>query len=432
MGSSDPDQSIPVALLEEWRGLLLRYGNEEAYTQLRADAERAVARWVWAANESQLHRIEPFVRELGTLPEPELLPQAPRPPRNAELYGYDRHDRIVLVRTYDDTEDVEEFLLHAPDEITSIEFTSDPASPSGISRWRLGEGRVQELITSWQPGTEGNTSRLSVTQYLYAGERVERVQKETFDLSSGDRTDDSLTIPTYASDGRVLELRWRESPIWQKEFVVYRRPPEDLPGLAAQRAALVSKLTETIAEAVISSHPPDRLYGLVLAYGEGSVGAAAPLFEAARRYLLEGSAEARPPEGVGDDPTILWNPVLVEPEDYLAEGIDPAPYDRQVMEEAVWHSFEEDTEFENAFHEYRRTGALIDRDNGHSAVNALWREVATRLTSLDWKGRLDVTDDFVVLAYPYDPPDDDIRAALKHSLTPARFVEFEAKGWIPG
>ncbi len=176
MGSSDPDRGVPVALLEEWRGLLLRYGNEEAYTQLRADAERAVARWVWAANGSQLHRIEPFVRELGTLPEPKLLPQAPRPPRNAELYGSDRHDRIVLVRTYDDTEDVEEFLLHAPDEITSIEFTSDPASPSGISRWRLGEGRVQELITSWQPGTEGNTSRLSVTHYLYAGERVERVQ----------------------------------------------------------------------------------------------------------------------------------------------------------------------------------------------------------------------------------------------------------------
>ncbi len=219
MSSSDPDPSIPAALLEEWRGLLLRHGEEaqgqKSYTELRADAEAAVARWVWAADGSQLHRIEPFVRELGTLPEPELLPQAPSPPVNAELYGYDRHERIVLVRTYGDSEDVleEEFLLHAPDEITSIEFTPDPPSPSGISRWRLGDGRVQELITGWRPGTGGNTSRLSVTHYLYAGERVERVQEETFDLSSGDCTDGSLTIPTYASDGRVLELRWRKNPI---------------------------------------------------------------------------------------------------------------------------------------------------------------------------------------------------------------------------
>ncbi len=439
MGPSGPDRGIPVALLEEWRGLLLRYGDEAAYTQLRADAEGAVARWVWAANESQLHRIEPFVRELQTMPEPKLLREAPRPPVNAELYGYDRHDRIVLVRTYDDTGDEsgEEFLLHAPDEITSIGFSSmDPPSRPAMRRWRLCEGRVQELIEAPGTGTEEATSPLSVTHYLHEGERVERMQKETFDLSSGDRSDDSLTIPTYAGDGRVLELRWRESPIWQKEFVVYRRPPEDLPELDAQRAALASKLTETIAEAVICSHPPDRLYGLVLAYGDSlpPYVAAAALFEAARRYRLEGGEEPQPPEAVvdpGDLLHVLWDPTWAEPEDYLPDGVDPAPYDRQVLEDAVQEPLV-DSELNRAFCEYQRTGALIDRDNGHSAVTALWREVATRLTKLDWNGRLDVTDDFVVLAYPYDPPDDDIRAALEHSLTPARFAELEAKGWIPG
>lgn len=435
MNLADPDRSIPVALLERWRGLLSRYGDE-AYTQLRSDGEAAVARWVWAAGKSQLHRIEPFARELDALPEPKLLPQAPRPPVNAELYGYDQHDRIVLVRTYGDSGHVwfEEFLLHAPGEITSIKFTSDPPSRLAIRRWRLREGRVRELIEAAGPGTESTS--FSLTHYLYAGERVEHVKEEEFDLSSGDRTDDWLTIPTYASDGRVQELRMHETPVWQEEFVVYRRPSEDLPELAAQRAALTQKLTETITEVVISSHPPGRLYGLVLEYGEGGVcPTAAALFEAARRYWLGGGAESHSPEAVADRRDLwhrLWDPTWTEPEDYLPEGVDPAPYDREAMEDDVQRPFEEHPELNRAFDEYQRTGALVDRDDGRSAVDALWWEVAARLTKLDWKGRLDVTDDFVVLACPLEARGDDIRAALKHSLTPARFAEFEAKGWVPG
>lgn len=437
MSSSDPDRGIPAAVLERWRGLLLRYGNEEAYTQLRADAEGAVARWVWAAAGSELHWIEPFARELGALPEPKLLSQAPRPPVNAELYGYDQHERIVLVRTYGDTGDVceEEFLLHAPGEITSIEFSiADLPSRLGVRCWRLGEGQVQELIKAGgRPGAEGYTSRVSVTQYLYEGERVERVQEETLELPSGDRSD-RLTIPTYAGDGRVLELRMRGTG-WQEE-VVYRRPAEDLPELDAQRAALASRLTETIAEAVICSHPPDRLYGLVLAYGDSLTPyvAAAALFEAARRHLLAGGAEPQLSEAVaapGDLWHSLWDPTWAEPEDYLPEGVDPAPYDREAMEDAVQDPLV-DPELNRVFYEYQRTGALVDRDDGRSAVNALWWEVAAWLTKLDWNGRLDVTDDFVVLAYPFDPRGDDIRASLQHSLTQARFAEFEAKGWIPG
>ncbi len=219
--------------------------------------------------------------------------------------------------------------------------------------------------------------------------------------------------------------------------MIYRRPPEDLPDLAAQRAALAGKLTETIAEAVISSHPPDRLYGLVLEYGEGGVyPTAAALFEAARRHLLGGGEEPHPP-WTGSDRTDLWHglwdPTWAEPEDYLPEGVDPAPYDREAMEDDVQRPFEAKPELSRAFLEYQRTGALVDRDGGHSAVNALWWEVAVRLTQLDWKGRLDITDDFVVLAYPIaSSRGDDIRAALEHSLTPARFAELEAKGWIPG
>jgi hypothetical protein len=111
----------------------------------------------------------------------------------------------------------------------------------------------------------------------------------------------------------------------------------------------------------------------------------------------------------------------------LPDGVDPAPYDRLVMSDAV-QPFD-DPELDRAFDTYRRTAAVVDRDE-YGAVDALWREVAARLGGLDWEGLLDVTDDFVVLAYPFEPRDVDILEALRQ-VPPDRYREFDAKGWIP-
>ena len=147
MGES-PDPP-PTGLLEEWRELLLRYGDrgegQESYASVRAGAEAAVARWVWAKAGSQLHRIEPFARERGELPEPELVAEPPMPAANLELYGYDAQGRIVWVRTHGDRGELrrEEFLLHETDQITSIGFSdSNPPRRGSIRRWRLRGGRV--------------------------------------------------------------------------------------------------------------------------------------------------------------------------------------------------------------------------------------------------------------------------------------------------
>jgi len=127
----------------------------------------------------------------------------------------------------------------------------------------------------------------------------------------------------------------------------------------------------------------------------------------------------------------LWDPwTSPEPDEYLPEGVDPEPYDQRVMDDATSGPFE-DPELKCACEHYSRNATLIHRDDGERAVNGLLLDVAGRLTELDWNGRLDVTDDFVVLAYSYDQYADDVAATLKHSLTPARYADFVGRDWIP-
>ncbi len=222
----------------------------------------------------------------------------------------------------------------------------------------------------------------------------------------------------------------------------------ELPDLAAQRATLTATLTEVIAEAVISSEPPGQLYGIVLGHGN-PVGASwlptvAPLFEAYRRYLLDTAAgtgavpqNALPPESDEEYyvdsllSDLLWEPWKgLEPEEYLPEAVDPAPYEPRVMADATSGPLE-DPALTRVCEQYSDTAALVDHDDGESAVNGLLLDVAARLTERDWKGRLDVTADFVVLAYEYDPPVEQVAATLEHSLPPERYTDLLARGWIP-
>lgn len=257
--------------------------------------------------------------------------------------------------------------------------------------------------------------------------------------------------PTYAPDGRVLELRVRVTnyePFSQGESVLYRALPENLPNLPAQRETLTRRLSEAIAGALSASDPPGPLYGIVLSYGSllgpDWIPVVSPLFEARRRYLIEAVAptgtlrkSSFPPgsefEYDVDIPLceLLWDPwTSPEPDEYVPEGVDPAPYEPRVIEDSMSDLYT-DPELKRACEQYSQNAALADRDDGERAVKGLLLDVAARLSELDWTGRLAVTEDFVALAYEYGPRQYDVAATLKHSLTPERYAEFEARGWIP-
>ncbi len=74
-----------------------------------------------------------------------------------------------------------------------------------------------------------------------------------------------------------------------------------------------------------------------------------PLFEVTRRYLLDAAEDGE----VEVETVNLWNGMSLAPEDYLPADIDPAPYERRVMEDALAPL--DDPELDQAFETYQHT-----------------------------------------------------------------------------
>jgi hypothetical protein len=424
----------PPRELAEWRELVRDYDAPGSYTRLRDGAEAATTRRVWAKEGSQLHRVEPFARELEELPPVEVLRAPPRRRARTELYGLDARGRIVSVSLYDDDGDLwaETFLLHGTGEVTAVDFfNSDPPQRQTIRRWRPAEGRVEELIQATGPGLEGDDSRLIVGRYRYVGDRVVEIHETDTEVWSGLVTDQLIT-PSYAPDGELLRLDMRHltehdlrltehdpehDPPCKEDSTVYEAPTRPPGDPDWQRAELADTVAEAVAAAVTRQGPPDVLYGLALQFSLGELHAeVSALFAQSRDRLL---AE---PEF---EPVALWDPSWVDAE-HLPRGVAAEWPDRAVPVPAL-----EEPAVVGAFADYRRRAAAIDRDDGVAAIERLWGDIAARLTRRDWGGALEVTADFVALAYPPDPGEEDIRTALARTLPPDRLAEFETAGWIP-
>lgn len=173
-------------------------------------------------------------------------------------------------------------------------------------------------------------------------------------------------------------------------------------------------LVARIADAVKEARPPGPLYGLVLEYGLGGLyGYITPLYEVTRVALIE----------AGKASSGLWDPSWAQ-----FFGLPPG-VPEEVPDRDLDITFSEDPELRGAFERYR--GEQADSEQAYEAIKCLWRDVAVQLTRFDWKGQVDVTGDFVALAYPTEPAWFEVRRALRNSLGAERFQEFEAKGWIP-
>jgi hypothetical protein len=183
---------------------------------------------------------------------------------------------------------------------------------------------------------------------------------------------------------------------------------------AAQRATLTACVVARIADAVGDAYLPGTLYGLVLEYSLGGLSAYIwPLYELTRLSLLE----------TGKKPHALWDPSWAEgdqlppgvPEELRERNIDVPLYEDEQLTQAFWHY----------------CGGPPNNDKTYDAMESLWLDVAAALTQYDWNDRVEVTDDFVAVAYPMEGTDAEICLGLEHSLGPERFRQFESRGWIP-
>jgi hypothetical protein len=180
-----------------------------------------------------------------------------------------------------------------------------------------------------------------------------------------------------------------------------------------QRAALAAQVIELIAGTAGAAQPQATLYGLVCAYSLGELRSYTyPLYEVSRDDLL----------AAGEGPRALWDPSWAK---QLPEGVEPELPDRDLNVE-----LSDDPELVEKFDRY--LGEPPESNHAYEAIERLWLDVAAGLTGLDWRRRgVAITGDFVALAYPDDPRDEDIRRTLRHSLGAQRYREFESRGWIP-
>ena len=183
----------------------------------------------------------------------------------------------------------------------------------------------------------------------------------------------------------------------------------------AQRETLADALVELIAMAVEDARLPGAIYGLVLAYADGGLATHVyPLYEVTRRAMLDAGVEAYG----------LWDPSWAD--DYaLPPGAPPEMPDRDIEADPY-----RDHRLRELYEVYR--GSPRDSDEALARVDELWLEVAVALTRRDWREHMEITDDFVALAYPQEWLDNDIVRALQRSLGPERFDQLRARGLAPG
>lgn len=181
-------------------------------------------------------------------------------------------------------------------------------------------------------------------------------------------------------------------------------------------AGLKEQVAEKVIRAVRAAELPDVLYGLVLAWEDGGLGSYVwPLYEVTRRSFL----------AAGGPAVALWEPSWAQAGE-LPPGVPEDLPDRD-LEVPLW----EDERLEDEFWSYCGTKFTWEA-RVQFAIERVWREVAKELTRLEWRQLgVNVTDDFVALAYWNQWTVEGIREALRFSFGEEGYQELHERGWVP-
>lgn len=84
-----------------------------------------------------------------------------------------------------------------------------------------------------------------------------------------------------------------------------------------------------------------------------------------------------------------------------------------------------DKKFEQACDWYNQ---LLEKKGSEKPARDLLNQVATDLAKLNWKGKLNTTEDFIVFAVDYEGAD--LKQNVKASVAPKLLAKFKAAGWM--
>lgn len=360
------------------------------YSALKRTCEAQVSRWEWGS--FWLYEIQPFYRERHRISKGRRLKDEPAIIKEGMYqYGIDASDRIVVVRHYSSKSSFdEEFFTYRGGVVESLRFRRPEVS--GVTRCTFRDERIRRF----ERVAVGGAWR---EDYQYDGERLVAV------MTSGVRESSERyrfrEEFSYDAIGRLIQIRRCWFLPAPAEEVMYRRPQkgESVRDLAETiRTKLIAEIPRTLKSARIK----DRAYCVILQYTKED----SPVLPPGLAVGLEKQRQAWQDEKGREARYYVWN----VPEFELSNDARLTLDDAELL-------------------------VACSLFNQHVAVKGNWNatvrllnEVARALMQTSWRGTLNVTDDFVVVALDYE--EEDFRRNVKASVSPERQAILKARGWL--
>jgi hypothetical protein len=361
-----PALEIPAALLERLPDEL-RERIRGDWRAVLEERKTAAVDWRWVANPTGDEDLSPHsVERMGYGPGRRRRLPAPEG-RELTLYGYDADGRTLVSIERDPTGADDTYGLLWHDEAESlalhVQAPRGPWPAQLLAAWRSRNVDGQP-VTSEHLGAEGG----SVEQCRWDGDRVVEVRHEyrgrEWNLSYRD------VVEWQGPKLLRIERHWKDGPVELK----FERMPS-----AVKLEAIVAQLEDELVERIPSVAAEafgrgGRICAVALGYCDGENSLPPQLVacpEAVRRQLLDEHE---------DDFWYRWQ---------AAEWMSAA----DVPELVVYG----DPDFKARCEQVDRQVRL---GGDERVTGRLLQAVARRLNELDWHGRLDVTEDFLV--YPWE------------------------------
>ena len=307
-------------------------------------------------------------------------------------YGYDKDNRVVVVQElFGRPNKIEcvEFLRHSGNKIVGSHFLDD-GKLADVFEATLSGGRIVRVERLWASASRASDS-------VWEWKTIAWKEDKIVTVVEGMRGRKAHRQITYSKAGKVTEVRDLSKPIERKPL------PK---GVTMKSLAITirEKLAAAVVATVAKARIKERVYCLVLNYDcEGN-----PLLLPELGIGLDFERKARLKGGGHDAKRDIWNPE----EFSLFANARTALQGR-------------DKELDRACDLFNRE---LEHKDSDEPARKLILQVAVELAKVDWSGKLNTTDDFVV--YAVDTDGADLNKNLKLIVPPKKLAKLKATGCL--
>ncbi len=369
--------------------LAKRFANAvQEYEALRKKTAVEVIRWEWAAGP--YYELLPF-EHLRTRFKGKLLKIEPTKKNGCWQYGFDQQNRIVVIRQYTELENsfYEEFFDYSGEVTEGVRFTyADTKELLNVTKYQFEKGLLLYFERHAQMG-------ITKEDYIYQAGKLAKIYVKQQENGQAETT---YEIAFKYDELGVIELIENIYPNGYRKNIYQAVPKKRT--LQTLLLLIQEMLCQQIPQKITTANIVEKVYCVVLVYDEQNI--LPPLLgvglETERQNWLNKNAQKAK--------SYLWNPAefsLFDTEKFWLQD--------QALEKACELANQE-----------------IEIQGKQAAAIKMLNQVAKDLAVIDWRGKLNITDDFVV--YAVDTHNADFTKNSKVSFPQHLLTAFNQKGWV--